>query len=301
MSKAEQIKVNKIRVPDVMVRQIGDEAFIEELANSIRTYGLLQDIVVRPVERGFYELVAGLRRLAAVKTLGWITIHAKVINPNDAEAFAMSFVENYFKEEMTALETAYAYDHLIGKHKYSAKSLVGFGLARNEGTVRRYLQLVKEPEPIQDMLKISELGDPPAISEYHVRMSRSGKLNDEERVRVLHKAVREGLTGTQIMHVAEAVDNAIDGERRDKLILDIPYSSEVHDGHNEMKRTLREQKKEDKPKVKPPEEEEEKETTNEERLLAAIELCKYEEEDDSSVLKNRIVMIKSLLEGIDLK
>jgi hypothetical protein len=210
----------------------------------------------------------------------------------------MSFVENYFKEDMTALEIARAYDHLIGKHKYSVKSLVGFGLARNEGTVRRYLQLIKEPEVIQDMLKVSELGDPPAISEYHVRMSRTGNLSDEERVRVLHKAVREGLTGLQIAQVTEAVDYAIDGERRDKLILDIPYSSEVHDGHNEMKRTVRLETKTAKPKVKPPEEEE---LSEELTIKDAIKLCAFLKNDSIANLKGRLIAIQGILEELSLE
>lgn len=291
---SEQIKINRIRVPDVMVRKIGDEAFIEELANSIKTYGLLQDIIVRPVERGFFELIAGLRRLEAIRTLGWITVHAKVISPNDAEAFAMSFVENYFKEEMTALETARAYDHLIGKHKYSVKSLVGFGLARNEGTVRRYLQLIKEPDVIQDMLKVSELGDPPAISEYHVRMSRVGNLNDEERVSVLHKAAREGLTGTQIMKVATAVDVAIDEDRKKELIDDISFSSEIHDIVSESARTKRQKAKKAKPKVKPSEEAEEEPKT----IKDAIKLCVFLKNDRIANLKGRLIAIRGILEKI---
>ncbi|KKK64313.1 hypothetical protein LCGC14_2985470, partial [marine sediment metagenome] len=273
------------------VRKVGDEAFIEELANSIKTYGLLQDIIVRPVEREFYELVAGLRRLTAIKTLGWITVYAKVISPDDAEAFAMSFVENYFKEEMTALETANAYHHLIGKHKYSVKSLVGFGLARNEGTVRRYLQLIKEPEVIQDMLKVSELGDSPVISEYHVRMSRTGNLSDEERVSVLHKAAREGLTGTQIMKVTTAVEAAVDDDRKKELIDDISFSSEIHDMVSESARTKRQKAKKDKPKAKPPEEpEEEPKTIND-----AYQLSVFDPDESIQSLRDRLSNIANIL------
>jgi hypothetical protein len=199
---------------------------------------------------------------------------------------------------MTALETANAYHHLIKKHKYSVKSLVGFGLARNEGTVRRYLQLVHEPEVIQDMLKVSELGDPPAISEYHVRMSRTGNLSDEERVSVLHKAAREGLTGTQIMKVATAVDVAIDEDRKKELIDDISFSSEIHDMVSESARTKRQETKKAKPKVKPPEEEE---ISEELTIKDALKLCAFLKNDRIANLKGRLTAIQGILKKISLE
>src|SRR6266540_3601503 len=80
---------------------------IAELAESIRAHGLLQPIVLRPVDESF-EVVAGHRRLAAVRDLGWTDIPAVVREANEGEAFVLTLVENLQRSDLSVRERGWS-------------------------------------------------------------------------------------------------------------------------------------------------------------------------------------------------
>src|SRR3990167_10391123 len=87
-------------------RQWSDEA-LEELANSIRSQGIIQPIVVRPMERG-YEIIAGERRWRAAQKVGLHEIPAAIRHLSDEAAVAMSLIENIQRQNLNAIEEALA-------------------------------------------------------------------------------------------------------------------------------------------------------------------------------------------------
>ena len=92
-----------------------DEERIEELAQTIRTHGIIQPIVVRERDDKF-EIIAGERRWRAVTKLGWETIPAIVKEFNDAQTASVALIENLQREGLTAIEEALAYAKLIELH-----------------------------------------------------------------------------------------------------------------------------------------------------------------------------------------
>jgi ParB family chromosome partitioning protein len=107
---ADSLPVNTIQPSPRNPRQ--SLTGIDELAASIRAHGLMQPIVVRPVAKG-YELVAGHRRLEAVRSLGWTEITAIVRDENEDEAYILTLVENLQREDLTPKEEASALEALL--------------------------------------------------------------------------------------------------------------------------------------------------------------------------------------------
>ena len=133
----------------------GEDAGLQELAESISRNGLLQPITVRPAPDGRWELIAGQRRYLATKSLGLKTISAIVRNDvSDTNATSISLIENVHRADMAPLDKAHAFLRLVeelGSVQAVAKQ-TGFG----EQTVRKYLDLTRLPAVLQSKLSTKE-------------------------------------------------------------------------------------------------------------------------------------------------
>jgi ParB family chromosome partitioning protein len=116
---------------------------VEELAESIRAYGLLQPIVLRPFGEG-YEVVAGHRRLAAVHTLGWSDIPAVVRRADDGEAFLLTLVENLQRSDLSAREESRALETLVRERGWSTRQ-VAEAIKRSPAYVSKRLRVFEDP------------------------------------------------------------------------------------------------------------------------------------------------------------
>jgi ParB family transcriptional regulator, chromosome partitioning protein len=133
-----------------------EDSSIDDLAASIKEKGLLSPVMVRVASGGRYELVAGQRRLLACRKLGMRTISALVRSQmDDADATAISLIENVHRAEMNPIDKARAFaalrDNYAGDlHRVSRETGVGLP------TVKRYLSLLSLPEEIQARLSTGE-------------------------------------------------------------------------------------------------------------------------------------------------
>lgn len=108
----EEIAVNKVEPSPYQARREIEAVQLEELAESIKSEGLLQPIVVRRLAKGF-ELIAGERRWRAFQTLKIKTIPARVVDASNASAAALGLIENLQREGLSAIEEAYGFASLI--------------------------------------------------------------------------------------------------------------------------------------------------------------------------------------------
>lgn len=115
---------------------------IDELAASIRAYGLLQPVVVRRVS-GSYELVAGHRRFAAVQQLGWSQVAALVRDETDNDAYLLTLTENLQRDDLTAREEAEALEVLVRERRWSTRQ-VGEAIKRSHAYVSRRLRVFED-------------------------------------------------------------------------------------------------------------------------------------------------------------
>lgn len=118
---------------------------LEELADSIQTYGLLQPVVLRAQEKnGRFEIVAGHRRVAAARELGWTEIPAIFRWVDDDEAFLLTIIENLQRSDLSAREEAAALEVLVRERGWSTRQ-VAEAVKRSAAYVSRRLRVFDDP------------------------------------------------------------------------------------------------------------------------------------------------------------
>ena len=127
-----------------------DERSLAELAQSIRSQGLLQPVVVRPVDGG-YELVAGERRWRAAQMAGLEQIPAIVREVPDEAALVMALIENVQREDLNPMEEAAAVERLIDEFKMTHEQAAD-AVGRSRSATSNLLRLLKLAKPAQEML-----------------------------------------------------------------------------------------------------------------------------------------------------
>lgn len=147
--KVQEIKVSDIRANRYQPRQDFDEGALEELKESIKSYGVLQPVLVRKLPDGGYELVAGERRLRAAKLAGVEEIPALVKEYNDAEISEIALIENIQREDLNVIEEAHAYDRLMKEFQLTQEAMAG-KLGRSRSHIANTLRLLKLAPKVQD-------------------------------------------------------------------------------------------------------------------------------------------------------
>lgn len=109
----QEISIGSIKPSKANPRQRVDESALAELAESIRTHGVLQPILIRPVAAGGFEIVCGERRWKASKMAGTQSIPARIVNLTDAEALELAVIENLQREDVHELDEANGYKALM--------------------------------------------------------------------------------------------------------------------------------------------------------------------------------------------
>lgn len=155
--EVKNISVNDIIPSPYQPRTIFSDDRLEELCRTIRTHGVIQPIVVR-IRNNQYELIAGERRLRAVKKLGLETIPAIIREFNDSQSASIALIENLQRENLTAIEEAVAYQQLIEIQNLTQESLAQ-RLGKSQSTIANKIRLLQLSEPIKTALlerKITE-------------------------------------------------------------------------------------------------------------------------------------------------
>lgn len=119
-----------------------DEESLEELAQSINTYGIIQPLSIRKLGEDKYELVAGERRLRAAKKAGLTEVPAIIVDITDRESAAIALLENLQRENLSFLEEADAYYNLIKDHSYTQEKLAEL-IGKKQSTIANKIRLLK--------------------------------------------------------------------------------------------------------------------------------------------------------------
>jgi len=128
-----------------------DDASLQELAASIRKQGLMQPILVRPIEGGRHEIIAGERRWRAAKIAGLDEVPVLVRNVPDSAALAMALVENIQREDLNPLEEANGVQRLIGEFKLTHQEAAE-AIGRSRAATTNLLRLLNLQKPVQAMV-----------------------------------------------------------------------------------------------------------------------------------------------------
>ncbi|PQJ23051.1 ParB/RepB/Spo0J family partition protein [Tenacibaculum sp. SG-28] len=143
-----ELDIKSIAVNPFQPRTYFDEEALHELANSIKTLGVIQPITVRKLEGNTFQLVSGERRFRASKLIGNKTIPAYIRLADDQEMLEMAIVENIQRKNLDPIEVALSYQRLIDEIKLTQEEL-SFRVGKKRSTVTNYLRLLKLDPIIQ--------------------------------------------------------------------------------------------------------------------------------------------------------
>lgn len=133
-----------------------DEGALQELAASIKTQGVMQPVLVRPVDGGRYEIIAGERRFRAAQLAGLDEIPVLVREVDDQAAAAMALIENMQREDLNPLEEAQGIARLISDFNFTHEQAAG-AVGRSRSAVSNLLRLVNLAGPVQTMLMAGDI------------------------------------------------------------------------------------------------------------------------------------------------
>lgn len=193
-NEIKELELTSISPNPFQPRRAFDPAQLEELAQSIREFGLLQPILVRKVGTG-YELVAGERRFRASQLIGLKTISAIVKNLSDKEIAEMALIENLQREDLNFFEEAEGYAKLI-KEFGITQDEIAQRMGKSQSTIANKLRLLNLSPAIRQEISIS------VITERHARALL--KLNDEAlQLQLLNEIYSKNLNVRQTDELVE--------------------------------------------------------------------------------------------------
>jgi len=180
---AREVELWRVREPERPLRSGMEAEGIEELAESIRRHGLLNPITVRD-RGGFYEVVAGHRRLLALRRLGWERVDVRVVEPGDGEDVILGAHENLVRRDMSVVEEGRLVAALVAREGWGI-SQTARSLNRGEGWVRDRLDVLRWPEELAGAVCDGRL----ALGAGKALM---GIEDERERAALIGHAVRNG-------------------------------------------------------------------------------------------------------------
>ena len=192
-----EINLDEIRSNPYQPRKVFDEAALNELATSIKEYGVVQPIIVKKSIKG-YELVAGERRTKASRIAGLKTIPAIIKDFNDQDMMEIALIENIQRENLNPIEEAESYANIIKLRGMTQEEFANkFGKSRSY--VTNILGLLKLPSKVKNLVSQKDL------SMGHARVL--SKIDDETKVLELaDKIIKENLSVRDIEKLVSTQD-----------------------------------------------------------------------------------------------
>lgn len=192
-----EIPLLEIRPNPYQPRKSFNQEALDELATSIRNYGVFQPIIVKKSIKG-YDLVAGERRLRASKLAGLETIPAIIKEFTDEEMREIALLENLQRENLTAIELAWAYKGIIDSLHIRQEDLAS-RLGKSRSHVTNTLGLLRLPDDVQNMVLDNK------ISMGHARVL--SKIEDDSKIEEMaRKVVTNNMSVRELENITQEED-----------------------------------------------------------------------------------------------
>ena len=151
-----RIPVDMIEPNPFQARMSFDQDALQELAASIKTFGLIQPITVRKKTADRYQIISGERRFKACRLAGMDMVPAYIRDANDQGMLEMAIVENIQRENLDPIEVAMSYQRLIEECRLTQEQMAD-RVGKKRASVTNYLRLLKLPAKVQHDLKVGLL------------------------------------------------------------------------------------------------------------------------------------------------
>jgi len=217
-TKGDVVEINlaEIRSNPYQPRKVFDQEALQELAKSIKEYGIVQPIIVKKSIKG-YELVAGERRTKAARLAGLTTIPAIIKDFNDQDMMEIALIENIQRENLNPIEEAESYANIIKLRGFTQEEFAEkFGKSRSY--VTNLLGLLKLPD------KVKELVSAKKITMGHARVL--SKIDSEDKVcELADQIIIEGLSVRDIEKIS-STDNM---PKKNKVNRTVDYHYNIYE------------------------------------------------------------------------
>jgi ParB family transcriptional regulator, chromosome partitioning protein len=201
-----EVPVDKVTPNPRQPREVFEEEAMAELVHSIKEVGLLQPVVVRPLEEGRFELIMGERRWRATREAGLQTIPAIVRDTSDDAMLRDALLENLHRAELNPLEEAAAYQQLLDDFGCTHDDLAG-RIGRSRPQISNTLRLLRLSPPVQRRVAAG------VLSAGHAR-ALVGIEEESAQDRLAGRVVAEGLSVRALEEIIATDSGGDDGERR---------------------------------------------------------------------------------------
>ncbi len=192
-------------------RKLFSKQSLDELAASIKETGIIQPLIVRRIEGGRYELIAGERRLKAAKIAGIPFLPVVVSEATSEKAFELALIENIQREDLNPIEEALAFKELQEKYQLTQEA-IATRVGKDRSSVANCLRLLTLPEEIR--------GD---IIEGRLTMGHARALlaieDDETKLKLKKRIIEEGLSVRDIERLTRDQKAGVIVEKRTQTII----------------------------------------------------------------------------------
>lgn len=194
--KIVSMRISKIEPNKDQSRKTFDEEALNELAESIKQYGIIQPIVVCK-KNDYYEIIAGERRFRAAKKAGLKEVPVIVREYEEKERAEVSLIENIQRENLNPIEEAAAYKQLIDDYNLTQENLAS-RLSKSRTAIANTMRLLKLPEEVQQMVIEGKLSGGHARAIVAVN-------TPEEQIKVANRVIEGGLNVRQTEELVKEI------------------------------------------------------------------------------------------------
>jgi ParB family chromosome partitioning protein len=196
------LRIDELQPGRYQPRTRMDQASLEELAQSLKTQGVMQPILARPLAKGSYEIIAGERRWRAAKLAGLREVPVVVREVPDSAALAMALIENIQREDLNPLEEATGIHRLIDEFKMTHQQAAD-AVGRSRAATTNLLRLLNLPQSAQALLYEGKID----MGHARALLALNGRRQDELAKRIVQR-------GLSVRETEKAVQNILNPRQK---------------------------------------------------------------------------------------
>jgi len=203
-SNLNEIPIAQIEPNPDQPRREFDEEAMQELADSIRTMGIIAPITLRQVADNRYQIIAGERRWRASQIAGLTSIPAYIRTVEDENVMEMALVENIQREDLNAIEIALAYQHLA-ETTGMTQARISERVGKSRAAVTNYMRLLKLPAQVQMALKDKQ------IDMGHARALLSLE-SPSQQIKLFKEVQKQGYSVRKVEEMVQMLKSGVDAQ-----------------------------------------------------------------------------------------
>ncbi|HHY52743.1 MAG TPA: ParB/RepB/Spo0J family partition protein [Clostridiales bacterium] len=219
------LKISEIEPNKHQPRVAFDEEALRELADSIRVHGVIQPLVVRPMEKGGYQIVAGERRWRAARMAGLSEVPVVIRQLDDNETLEIAIIENLQREDLNPIELALGYQALMDQYGLTQEQ-VAQKLGKSRSVIANTIRLLKLPSNVQKQVQSGKI--PPGHAKALLSLEDDALIEE-----VAQKIVSGNVLVRDIEKLARERKTA--AEKKEQPSPPPPSGKELSWGNNYMK------------------------------------------------------------------